>query len=735
MEKISDQTVFKLFSEEDSKTREQLTIGKCVQLLEESHGIQLTNEQKDEVKKSLKRYQLLKKRHFINKHVSVNWDELNTLGNPETILFCYNKYQNVNPTKTPSRKRPLEELGSRKQLLRRTDDIWAKIQKVAEEENVTTSQLMGLLLTRCPGQESKDFGNSLWNKSTNKRNEKLPVDKALVIYTDCNLGRISYTTQKNILKVAGHDILPAWINLRTKQKEVTPMVMPVPQCYTGLFRTGVYFNYVDALKATIARVFQTIPPVKEDHLALKCKFGFDGSGGHSIFNQINNDETNNLILTVVCPLELKDQQGNVVWTEPSPNSPRSQRPIMILTGKESSETLQALQLFNNDISKVASEGFVVEMPEKAVNVKAINVSYCLDRKASNLYLGLGGAYCDLCHHSKEDCLDIEFIQNGISITREIKSLHAIFNDFEQEDGSILKRTGDYSVRAGVTARPIATNQVVSIQVLHGLMRSLDMFMKIVVHLVACVYDWTESKVSHNYRFLERARSDLQKKIKDSTGIKWDYADSTGQSGTTTTGNNCRRLLHDVDVRKLVTDCVPEMSRTKMEVLSQRLSIILRVLSSKRKVDVEKYKNYCIETNVFLLTQFPRVIHKNLPGPWISITPSVHKVLAHSWELIQFNDGHGLGNLDESGLEACNKILRSIRKTLSRKISQDANLTDTLHRLWLASDPVVNAERVKSKSFCKICQVRGHHTRYCPEKIYFSVEKEEDALFTSLLYHS
>ena len=701
MEDVNEQTIFEMFCTEDAKSRDQLSIATCVRLVEQEFGVQVTDEQKDNLKKSLKKYHATKKRKFTDNRVAVDWDELKKLGAPKTVVLS-----SSTKSKTQSRKRPLEELGSRKQLLRRTEDIWAKIQAVAAEENVTDSQLMGLLLTRCPDQKSRDFGNSLWNKSPQSSSKKIPVDTALVLYTDCNLGRSSYTTEKNVLKEAGHDILPAWIHLRKRQRDVTPIVIPVPQSFTGAFWHGVYFNYIEALKSTIKRVLQTIvDPINEDHLALKCKFGFDGSGGHSIFNQVNNDETNNLILTIVCPLELKDLHGKTVWTEPSPNSPRSQRPLMIHTGKESTETLQSLQLFNNDISKVESEGFVVTLPDnRAVNVKSTNISYCIDRKAANLYLGLGGAYCDLCHHSKEDCLDINLIQNGITITRDIASLHEIFNSLEQEDGTLLKRKHDYDVRAGVTARPIANNQVVSVQVLHGLMRSVDMYMKIIVHLVACVFDWSESKASYNHRFLETARTDLQQKIKDSTGIKWDYADTTGQSGTTTTGNNCRRLLHDVAVRKLVTDAVPEANRSKMEVLGQRLSIILRILFSKRKVDVEKYKQYCIDTNVFLLTKFPRVIYEELPGPWISITPTVHKVLAHSWELIQHNDGHGLGILDESGLEACNKILRSIRKTLSRKTDQDANLADTLNRLWLASDPVVNAERLKAKPFCKVCNV-------------------------------
>ena len=732
MEEVNEKDIFQIFVEGDQNASEQLSISQCVELVQKKYNIKVTGEQKENLKKSLKKFLSLKKRRYTEKRLAINWDELASLGEVETVVFHYPSTTNSNIS-TSSRKRPLEDLCSRKQLLRRTDEIWAKIQDVAAEEKVTSTQLMGLLLTRCSDQEAKKFGDSLWSKSLPlcRNNEKLPVDTALVVYTDCNLGRNTYTTQKRLLAASGHDIFPAWRHLRSKQKQVTPMVVPVPLSVSGVYFTGVYFRLVDALTNTVSRIIETIPEFEAEDLNLNCKFGFDGSGGHSIYNQVNNDETNNLILTVVCPLELKAKSDVVLWTEPSPNSPRSQRPLMIHTGKESAETLQSQKLFNNDITKVESEGFVVKLSDnQAINVKSKMVSYCLDRKATNYYLGIHGAYCDLCHISKEDCLDIDIIKNGISITREIQSLHAIFNELEQEDGSLLKRRNDYSVRAGVTARPIATNQVVSIQVLHALMRSVDFYMKIIVHLSACVFEWSESKASHNNRFLERARTDLQKKIKDSTGIKWDYADATGESGTTTTGNNCRRLLHDPSVRNLVTSQVPEANRNKMEILGQRLSIILRVLSSKRKVDVEKYKQYCIDTNVLFITEFPRVIHTDLPGPWISITPSVHKVLAHSWELIQHNDGHGLGNLDESGLEGCNKILRSIRKTLSRKISQDANLTDTLNRLWLASDPVVNAERLKAKPFCKTCQVKGHHTRYCPEKLCCTVQNEEDTLFAS-----
>ena len=71
--------------------------------------------------------------------------------------------------------------------------------------------------------------------------------------------------------------------------------------------------------------------------------------------------------------------------------------------------------------------------------------------------------------------------------------------------------------------------------------------------------------------------------------------------------------------------------------------------------------------------------------WISVPPSLHKLLAHSWELIDLNDGRGLKCFDESGLEANNKILRSIRLKLARKTSQADNLQDVINRIGIRSE--------------------------------------------------
>ena len=58
----------------------------------------------------------------------------------------------------------------------------------------------------------------------------------------------------------------------------------------------------------------------------------------------------------------------------------------------------------------------------------------------------------------------------------------------------------------------------------------------------------------------------------------------------------------------------------------------------------------------------------------------------------------------------NKRLRTYRITLSRKMSQKANLEDCLTRLWIGSDPAVGAERAKGRPFCEECLETGHTKR-------------------------
>ena len=98
-------------------------------------------------------------------------------------------------------------------------------------------------------------------------------------------------------------------------------------------------------------------------------------------------------------------------------------------------------------------------------------------------------------------------------------------------------------------------------------------------------------------------------------------------------------------------------------LQTNLSVLLRIFNSNQAIDKDKLDSLCKETYESILTDFP----------WASVTPSLHKLLAHSPELIRdWNNGFGLKDFSEEAVEACNKLIRKYREHLARKFSFASN---------------------------------------------------------------
>ena len=60
----------------------------------------------------------------------------------------------------------------------------------------------------------------------------------------------------------------------------------------------------------------------------------------------------------------------------------------------------------------------------------------MDRKAINLYTGIGGAYCDFCSLSKEQARDKERVNNGMPKDCDLADTKAICNMLIQGGGQI-----------------------------------------------------------------------------------------------------------------------------------------------------------------------------------------------------------------------------------------------------------------------------------------------------------
>ena len=110
----------------------------------------------------------------------------------------------------------------------------------------------------------------------------------------------------------------------------------------------------------------------------------------------------------------------------------------------------------------------------------------------------------------------------------------------------------------------------------------------------------------------------------------------------------------------------EEEKEKIRSLMQRLTVINRVMSSDSLVKVLEFRSYCLETYEQILTDFP----------FASVSETVHRLLAHTWEFVVLNGNRGLLRQGEGGSESMHHVERKNRQYGSRKVSLAKGNEDT-----------------------------------------------------------
>lgn len=110
---------------------------------------------------------------------------------------------------------------------------------------------------------------------------------------------------------------------------------------------------------------------------------------------------------------------------------------------------------------------------------------------------------------------------------------------------------------------------------------------------------------------------------------------------------------------------------------------MSTINSKKEVDKERFEKYTNETLTLI----------NKLYPWRPITPTVHKVLAHTREIMDHNI-LPLGELTEEAQEAKNRDVKQYRLFNTRKCCKTAQNSDLMNHLLLSSDPVLHTIRTK-----------------------------------------
>ena len=418
-----------------------------------------------------------------------------------------------------------------------------------------------------------------------------------------------------------------------------------------------------------------------------------------------------MIIWMWVPLSVSQSQGecNEVWVEGAPCSPDAARPIMITMGKENNELLaKIVPPVDVEIGELQQNGVTVEDNGKMYTLKVEFHRSMNDGKMQKLLLGRGGGFCVLCPFSADEAVSPDQIKDGFEIGNvDIATLNALYENLADDDKGVKKHQGDYKDRMGLTQNPISAYNVATFPILHALQRGLDYCLKVAYKLNAGFTSWKEDQKQKAKK--KEAKKRIIAMIKAKTGIAVDMPDAVGAGGTSTTGNTARALLFDPEKRQVLIECIPQKVRRDQECdrvvydeFITNLSIILRVVSSKQRINTEHLDHLCNKTELKLVSHWPG----------FKFTPSVHQVLAHSAALISANDSKGLGTLSEEPLEHNNKNLRIYREHLARKTTQHANLSDVITRLWIKSDPIVRSFQHAVK--CSFCG-EEHNVWSCTQK--------------------
>ena len=335
--------------------------------------------------------------------------------------------------------------------------------------------------------------------------------------------------------------------------------------------------------------------------------GLDGSGGHSIFNQKGSIDTNNIIMYMFRIENLKTDNDEMLWENPSHASSSSCRPVMLMTGKETRQNCEVVANLQKERQGAMFSVFS-HHSNKSIKVQVHAKMSMIDGKMHTIISGLGGAFCCLCTKSKEQCHDVDIISSGFKVDRSLDdTLDICENNLHLEEN---RKKEDYDVRRGVTQEPITTEDINNMHPLHNLLRCFGWIFKICYHATAGHLSRSEAKLNLSNRearaveFLKQAKEAIQERIKAETSITLEKADPTGHGGTSTTGNIAKLILNTSN-RKLLTEGIDSSElRSQIDQVVLNMAVILTIINSDRRVNVDVFGDFCRTTCIgqFLISQ-------------------------------------------------------------------------------------------------------------------------------------
>jgi hypothetical protein len=366
-------------------------------------------------------------------------------------------------------------------------------------------------------------------------------------------------------------------------------------------------------------------------LSLICKWGCDGSSGHSIFKQKFDDiskSDESIFFTSLVPLQLiSTHDKTIVWKNPRPSSSRFCRPIRI-------------QFLHEDVETTVKEMKYVQEQENQVgpfqiimNGKHITISYHL------AFTMIDGKACNA-------------VTNTAS-TQRCYLCQATSKDFNNIDAMINRKITEVNLQFGIS-------------ILHAWIRFFECCLHISYRLEIRKWQARSAEEKNN---VSTRKKNIQLGFRHQLGLIVDQPKPG--FGSSNDGNTARRFFEEASVSSLITGVDQE--------LIERFHILLQVISSGNEINLVNFKAYGLQTARKFVQLYP----------WFYMPTSVHKLLIHGSEIAE-SAILPIGQMSEEAQESCNKYIRKFRTDYTRKCSRIKTMQDLFLRLMMTSDPFISS---------------------------------------------
>jgi len=489
---------------------------------------------------------------------------------------------------------------------------------------------------------AKKIKQILSNESDPPR--KMTPEEALAFLFDNNLTKDQYFNIRRESINRNADIFPPYYLLQQSKARCRPQDIVIKEQVAEVPLQSI----LDHTSARIVKLqADVLKSISHEEGCIKAElvasYGFDGSTGQANYNQRQSesmlppDAESSLFVTSMTPLQLIDSNARVIWRNRTPHSVRFCRPIKVEFVKESKDVIKNEHArMKREISCLKSFACKID-GNKEIDIKFSLHLTAIDGKVLNTITNTtSNQCCPICK-----CTSKDFLNNV---------------DFKSEK---------FSPRLEALQHGVSP--------LHCWIRFFEFILN--AGYKSGIKKARRQGHEEKQQYLQK-KKEIQNSFLKKLSLRVSMAKCGGFGGSNT-GNVARVAFKNHAL-------FAEITGIDEEVIF-RLKIVLIALCCQLPLDINKFEEYCFKTAEVIVNKLP----------WCPMTPTVHKVLVHSRQIME-NMVLPVAFFGEDEAESRNKFYKSDRLHHSRKSSRLNNISDVFHRAIDTSDPLVSSIGLESR---------------------------------------